>query len=222
MAADEIRVVVADDHDLVRAGLTAIIDAEPGLTVVGEAADGRQASVVVADSAADVVLMDVSMPRVDGIEGLRAVRSVRPEASVIMLTTFNLTESIEQALRAGAAGYLLKTAPAAQLVAAVRAAHRGERVFSPDVQNRFIESFLGQPKTPEPPDALDALTDRESDVFAELARGKSNAEIAAALHLSEATVKTYVTRILAKLGLRDRVQAVIFAVRHGLATDPER
>lgn len=221
MATDEIRVVIVDDHDVVRAGLAAIIDAEAGLLVAGEAGDGDQVAALVQQSAADVVLMDVSMPQVDGLAGLRSVLAECPGTAVIMLTTFNVEESIEQALRAGASGYLLKTAPAAQLISAIRAVHRGERVFSADVQERLIASFLGSARTAEPPDALGSLTDRETEVFAELARGKSNAEIAETLYLSEATVKTYVTRILAKLGLRDRVQAVIFAVRHGLSTEPD-
>lgn len=221
MATDEIRVVIVDDHDVVRAGLAAIIDAEAGLLVAGEAGDGDQVAALVQQSAADVVLMDVSMPQVDGLAGLRSVLAECPGTAVIMLTTFNVEESIEQALRAGASGYLLKTAPAAQLISAIRAVHRGERVFSADVQERLIASFLGSARAVEPPDALGSLTDRETEVFAELARGKSNAEIAETLYLSEATVKTYVTRILAKLGLRDRVQAVIFAVRHGLSTEPD-
>ncbi|HHW83692.1 MAG TPA: response regulator transcription factor [Actinomycetales bacterium] len=214
------RVVVVDDHDLVRAGLVAILGTDPELEVVGEAGDGMAAARAARDAQAHVVLMDLSMPRADGIAGLRAIRSQSPSTAVVMLTTFNMDESIERALREGAAGYLLKTAPAQELVAAVKAAHRGERVFSSGVQDRLVDAFLDKARTPPaPPRSLRELTDREVDVFRELARGQSNAEIAERLHLSEATVKKYVTRILAKLGLRDRVQAVVFAFQHGLTEE---
>jgi len=217
-----IRVVVADDHDLVRAGIVSILDAEPDLEVVAEAADGAQAAEAVKQHGADVVLMDVSMPETDGLEGLARIVAQSPRCVVVMLTTFNMGESIEQALRAGAAGYLLKTASPDEMLAAIRAAHRGERVFSRAVQDRLVDSFLGRARPlPQPPAELKLLTERELDVFIELARGRSNAEIAATLFLSEATVKTYVTRLLAKLGLRDRVQAVIFALQHGLVPDEE-
>ncbi|NLT31458.1 MAG: response regulator transcription factor [Propionibacterium sp.] len=218
-----IRVVVADDHNLVRAGLRSIIEVQPDMEVVGEAVDGREAAGLADRCAADVVLMDVSMPGTDGLAGLAAVRAARPTCAVIMLTTFNVEESIERALRSGAAGYLLKTASADQMLAAIRAAHRGERVFSRAVQDRLVESYLGRAKpTPEPPPEFGLLTEREFQVFTELARGKSNAEIAGTLYLSEGTVKTYVTRLLNKLGLRDRVQAVIFALQHGLLADEEQ
>lgn len=219
---DRIRVVIADDHDVVRAGLAAIVDSEADLRVVGHASNGDEAARVAAEASADVVLMDVSMPGTDGIEGVSAVRKARPEAVVVMLTTFNVDDSIEQALRSGAAGYLLKTASAADLVAAIRSAHAGTRVFSQAVQERLIDSFLGRAEPPPPPpDELNLLTERELEVFGQLARGRSNAEIAKALYLSEATVKTYVTRLLAKLGLRDRVQAVIFALQHGLVIEED-
>lgn len=212
-----IRVVVVDDHDLVRAGLIAILGTEADLLVVGEAGDGLSGARVARDTRADVVLMDLSMPRADGITGLRAIRAQSPDTAVLMLTTFDLGESIEQALREGSSGYLLKTAPSTELVGAVRAAHRGERVFSTAIQDRLISSFLDKNRPPEPPpSSLQELTEREVEVFQELARGQSNIEIANRLHLSEATVKKYVTRILAKLGLRDRVQAVVFAFQHGL------
>lgn len=217
-----IRVVVADDHDLVRAGIVSILESEPDLQVVAQAADGAQAADAVMQHCADVVLMDVSMPVTDGLEGLKRVVANSPMCVVVMLTTFNMSESIEQALRAGAVGYLLKTASPDEMLAAIRAAHRGERVFSRAVQDRLVDSFLGRSRpAPQPPAELKLLTERELEVFIELAKGRSNAEIAAALFLSEATVKTYVTRLLAKLGLRDRVQAVIFALQHGLVPDEE-
>lgn len=221
-AEQVIRVVVADDHDLVRAGIVSILDAEDDLQVVAEACDGAQAADAVMEHGADVVLMDVSMPGTDGLEGLARITARNPMCVVVMLTTFNMSESIEQALRAGAVGYLLKTASPEEMLAAIRAAYRGERVFSRAVQDRLVDSFLGRAKpAPQPPSELELLTERELEVFIELARGRSNAEIAAALFLSEATVKTYITRLLAKLGLRDRVQAVIFALQHGLVPDEE-
>ncbi|MDQ0613687.1 DNA-binding NarL/FixJ family response regulator [Microbacterium sp. W4I4] len=217
-----IRIVVADDHDLVRAGLVAILGVEADMEVVAEASDGAQAAIAAGEQRADVVLMDMSMPGTDGLEGLTRIRADHPHCVVIMLTTFNMVESIEQALRAGAAGYLLKTASPEEMLRAIRAAHRGERVFSRAVQDRLVESFLGQTRPlPEPPAELRLLTERELDVFIELARGRSNSEIAGVLFLSEATVKTYVTRLLAKLGLRDRVQAVIFALQHGLVPEED-
>lgn len=216
---DLIRVVIADDHELVRAGIAAIVSAEPGIEVVGEAANGAEAIEMVRKTAAHVVLMDVSMPTVDGIAGVHRIKQEFPNVAVLMLTTFNIDQHIEDALRAGASGYLLKTAPSEQLVAAIKSANHGQRVFSPAVQDRLVDSYLGQTRTSERPAILDRLTDRELDVFRELARGKSNAEIAGSLFLSEATVKTYVTRILSKLELRDRVQAVVFAFKHGLTAD---
>lgn len=215
-----IRVVIADDHDLVRTGIASIVSVEPDMDVVAEACDGADAAAAVREYIADVVLMDVSMPGADGIDGLREIMATHPSCAVIMLTTFNVDENIDQALRAGAAGYLLKTASGPELLAAIRSVYRGERVFSRAVQDRLVDSFLGHPHSPpELPKGLDLLTERELEVFIELARGKSNVEIAETLYLSEGTVKTYVTRLLAKLGLRDRVQAVIFALQHGMGDD---
>lgn len=217
LAQDAIRVVVVDDHAVVRAGIASIVDAEHDLRVVGEASSGLDAAKVAATTRPHVLLMDISMPGSDGLEGLRAVKAAMPEVQVVMLTTFNVVESIERALREGAAGYLLKTASALDVVESIRAAHRGDRVFSRAIEDRFIDHFLeGGARRPEPPAELRLLTQRELEVFLELARGLSNAEIAQRLYLSEATVKTYVTRFLAKLGLRDRVQAVIFALQYGL------
>lgn len=221
-SARSIRIIVADDHNLVRAGLVAIIDSESDMQVVAEAATGADAADAARTHDPDVVLMDISMPGTDGLEGLAQIRRDRPECVVIMLTTFSMVESVERALRAGAAGYLLKTTSTAEMLQAIRAAQQGQRVFSGPVQDHLIESFLGHARpTPEPPPELRLLTEREFDVFIELARGRSNAEIAQTLFLSEATVKTYVTRLLAKLQLRDRVQAVIFALQHGLVPDDD-
>lgn len=207
-----IRVVVADDQDLIRAGLRAIIDAEPDLVVVGEACDGHDAARLARTAEADVVLMDVQMPGTDGLEGLAATASARPEARVVMLTMYDVDDYVFRALRAGASGFLLKTTPPEQLTAAIRDAHEGLRIFAPSVTERLVRTFVSRPASGEgTPKALHALTERELEVFGAIARGLSNAEIGAELFLSEATVKTYVTRILAKLGLRDRVQAVILA-----------
>ena len=218
-----VRVVITDDHAVVRAGLAAIIDAEPGMLVAGEAGDGTEAVRVARAARADVLLMDISMPGTDGLAGLELMRRELPAVAVIMLTTFNIDDHIARALRAGAAGYLLKTASMHEITAAIRSAHRGERTMSPLVQDRLVDAYLrGAARPPAPPPVLGLLTEREMSVFVELAHGKSNAEIAAALFLSEATVKTYVTRILGKLELRNRVQAVVFALRHGvIAFDDE-
>jgi DNA-binding NarL/FixJ family response regulator len=215
-----IRVVLADDQDLIRAGLRAILDAEDDIQVVAEAADGAAAAAAVAAEGADVVLMDIEMPRVDGIVGTRAVIRGRPQCRVLVLTTFDLDEYVYGALRAGASGFLLKTAPPGELAAAIRACHAGELLFAPTVTRRLVETFVRRPPPVDgiPPE-LGGLTPRELDVLRAIARGLSNAEIAADLYLGESTVKTHVTRILAKLGLRDRVQAVVLAHEKGLVLE---
>ena len=212
-----IRVVLADDQDLVRAGLRAILDAEDDIEVVAEAADGAAAAAAVATEGADVALMDIQMPRVDGIAGTRAVIRDRPQCRVLVLTTFDLDEYVYEALRAGASGFLLKTAPPAQLAAAIRTCHSGDMLFAPTVTRRLVETFVRRPPPVDRvPAELAGLTPRELDVLRAMARGLSNAEIAADLYLGESTVKTHVTRILAKLGVRDRVQAVVLAHETGL------
>ena len=211
-----IRVVVADDQDLIRGGLRAILDADDGVAVVGEAADGREAARVARMERADVVLMDVQMPGGDGIEGVRAVVQARPEARVLMLTMFDLDEYVFGALRAGASGFLLKTTPPGELVAAIRAVHSGDLLFAPTVTRRLVETYVRRPPAGSVPQVVSALTERELDVLRSMAKGRSNAEIGAELFLGEATVKTHVTRILAKLGVRDRVQAVVVAYESGL------
>ncbi|ODU05406.1 MAG: DNA-binding response regulator [Pseudonocardia sp. SCN 72-86] len=213
-----IRVAIVDDHDLIRGGMRAILDAEPDVQVVAEATDGTGAARIVAAAAADVVLMDVRMPGTDGIAATGEVLAALPRCRVLVLTMFDLDEYVVGALRAGASGFLLKTTPPAELADAVRACHRGDLLFAPTVTRRLVEAYV---RTPPPgvgvPERLRALTPRELDVLREIARGLSNAEIARCLFLGEATVKTHVTRVLAKLGLRDRVQAVVVAYESGLA-----
>ena len=212
-----IRVALVDDQDLIRGGLRAILDAEDDIEVVGEAADGGGAVHLATARLADVVLMDVQMPVVDGIEGTRRVVHARPECRVVVLTMFDLDEYVFAALRAGASGFLLKTTPPDELAAAVRACHSGEMLFAPAVTRRLVETYVRHPPRPDGvPGRLGELTEREIDVLRAIARGLSNAEIAAELYLGEATVKTHVTRILSKLGLRDRVQAVVLAYECGL------
>jgi DNA-binding NarL/FixJ family response regulator len=217
-----IRVGIVDDQALIRGGLRAILDAEEDIEVVGEASDGAGAVRLASARLADVVLMDVQMPVVDGIEGTRRVIEARPECRVVVLTMFDLDEYVFAALRAGASGFLLKTTPPDELAAAVRACHGGEMLFAPTVTRRLVETYVRHPPAPDGvPDHLEELTAREVDVLRAIARGLSNGEIAAELYLGEATVKTHVTRILGKLGLRDRVQAVVLAYECGLVL-PQR
>jgi DNA-binding NarL/FixJ family response regulator len=211
-----IRVLLADDQSLVRAGFRMIIKAEPGIEVVGEAGDGAEAVALAAELAPDVVLMDVRMPEMDGIEATRRV--VRDESSprVLVLTTFDLDEYVYAALRAGASGFLLKDAPEEQLVSAIRVIATGGSLFAPSVTRRLIEEFARRSEAATPPPAVDALTAREVDVLRLVARGLTNAEIAAELVVSEHTVKTHVAHVLQKLDLRDRTQAVVVAYESGL------
>jgi len=214
-----LRVVVVDDQALVRAGLRMILRAEPDVEVVGEAGDGRAALEVVAATAPDVVLMDVRMPEMDGIEATRRLTAVPGSARVLVLTTFDLDALVYDALQAGASGFLLKEAPPEQLVAGVRTVAAGEQLLAPTVTRRLIERFTSQ-APPVPPGTVDELTPRELEVLQHIARAMSNAEIAARLFVSETTVKTHVARILMKLGLRDRVQAVVYAYERGLVQAP--
>jgi len=217
-----IRVVVADDQDLIRAGLRAIVEAEPDLEVVAEASDGHDAARLAREAEADVVLMDVQMPGLDGLEGIAAVAAARPEARVLVLTMYDVDDYVFRALRAGASGFLLKTTPPEELTTAIRDAHEGRRSFAPSVTERLVRTYVARPApSTGVPEVLRELTDRELEVFRAIARGMSNAEISGELYLSEATVKTYVTRILAKLGLRDRVQAVILAYECGAVGERE-
>lgn len=211
-----IRILVADDQQLVRSGFRMILRSDPALEVVGEAADGVEAVSLARELRPDVVLMDVRMPRVDGIEATRQVTAAGEAPRVLVLTTFDLDEYVFAALRAGASGFLLKDAPEEQLLAAIRVVADGGSLFAPSVTRRLVERFadLGGPAAP--PASLAALTARELEVLRLLARGRSNAEIAAELVLSEHTVKTHVARVLSKLDLRDRIQAVILAYECGL------
>ena len=213
-----IRVVLVDDQALVRTGFRMILDETPDIEVVGEAADGLTAVDLIGRVHPDVVLMDVRMPGLDGIEATRRLRPAgRPSPRVIILTTFDLDEYVFAGLRAGASGFLLKDTLAADLLAAVRVVAAGESVAAPTVTRRLIAHFIGTGQVrPDGDTRLAALTAREREVLTLIARGLSNAEIAGALHLSEGTVKTHIGRILGKLNLRDRVQAVILGYEVGL------
>jgi DNA-binding NarL/FixJ family response regulator len=210
-----LRVVLADDQDLVRAGFRVILGTEPGIEVVGEAGDGVQAVELVTSLRPDVVLMDVQMPRMDGLEATRQILSLGYGTRVVILTTFDREDYLFEALQSGASGFLLKNASPEDLVESVRVVARGDALLSPEVTRRVIARFstAGRERTRPP-----SLTDREFEVLVELATGASNAEIAASLFLGEATVKTHVSRVLAKLRLRDRTHAVVFAYEHGIVT----
>jgi DNA-binding NarL/FixJ family response regulator len=214
-----VRILIADDQALVRAGFKMILDAEDDLEVVGEAVDGLQAVELCRRLAPDVVLMDIRMPELDGIEATRRVVSADGSTvRVLMLTTFDLNEYVYEALRAGASGFLLKDVPPEQLAAGIRVVADGEALLAPSITKRLIQEFAEvAPAMPQPPQGMDELTARELEVFKLVARGLSNAEIAAELIVSETTVKTHVARMLMKLGLRDRVQAVVLAYEHGVA-----
>jgi len=221
---DPIRVLVVDDQELVRSGFCVILEAVDGVEVVGEAGNGEAAVAAVAAHQPDVVLMDIRMPGMDGLEATRLITRQSPTApKVVMLTTFDLDDYVYEALRAGASGFLLKDSPRHDLIAAVRAAAAGDALLAPSVTRRLIEVFARRPPETSPsPSRLASLTTREQDVLLLLARGRSNSEIAAALFVSEATVKTHVGNLLAKLGLRDRVQAVILAYETGVVVPGEQ
>jgi DNA-binding NarL/FixJ family response regulator len=213
-----VRVIIADDQQLVRAGFTMILSTYSDIEVVAEATDGNEAVALTASLVPDVVLMDIQMPGINGIEAThRIVRDTH--ARVLILTTFDLDEYVYEALRAGATGFLLKDIPPEQLVAAVRTAHQGDALLAPSVTRRLIEEFT-QPRLPGPAPVprLEQLSPREAEVFQLLARGLTNHEIAQHLIVGENTVKTHVARILTKLDLRDRVQAVVLAYETGLVT----
>ena len=214
----KIRVALVDDQELVRAGFRMVLDAQPDMTVTGEAADGQAAVELAARGESDVMVMDVRMPRMDGVEAARQICAAGSRPRVLMLTTFDLDEYAFAALKAGASGFLLKDVPPEELLFAIRAVHSGDAVVAPSTTRRLIDRFA--PMLPSgahdaEPD-LTGLTSREREVLALIAQGLSNTEIAERLFVSEATVKTHVGRVLSKLGLRDRVQAVVFAYETGI------
>ena len=213
-----IRVLVVDDQVLVRAGFRMILEAEPDMVVAAEAGDGEAAVARAVDSAPDVVLMDVRMPGMDGIEATRRILDRTAAPKVIMLTTFDMDEYVHDALQAGASGFLLKDVPPEQLVDGIRAVLSGESLLSPSITRRMIEVYLDRPRSAPPSGLLATLTPREREILGLLARGLSNAEIADRLIVSETTVKTHVARVLMKLQLRDRVQAVIYAYETGVVS----
>ena len=214
-----IRVLLVDDQDLVRAGFAMVLGSQPDLAVVGEAADGAAATKLAREIPADVIVMDVRMPGLDGVAATREICQAAERPRVLILTTFDLDEYAFEALRAGASGFLLKSAPPEELLYAIRSVHNGDSVVAPSTTRRLISRFL--PHLPGPQQAPDRehlaeLTAREREVLAEVGAGLSNAEIAARLYISEATVKTHVGHIMAKLGLRDRIQAVVYTYETGL------
>jgi DNA-binding NarL/FixJ family response regulator len=211
-----LRVVVADDQALVRTGFRMIIDARDDLEVVGEASDGREAVRLTREARPDVVLMDVRMPVLDGIEATRRIVADGSTARVLVLTTWDLDAHVVAALRAGASGFLLKDIRPAELVDAIRLTARGDALLAPSVTRRVLDRFLRTAPDVEPPPGLEKLSGREREVLTLIGQALSNAEIAARLGLSEATVKNHLTAVLRKLGLRDRVQAVVAAYDHGL------
>ncbi|CAA9313890.1 MAG: Two-component transcriptional response regulator, LuxR family [uncultured Friedmanniella sp.] len=211
-----VRVLVVDDNELLRAGLVTVLRSDARLEVVGEAASGPAAVRQALDLRPDVVLMDVEMPGGDGITAIARLREQAPAVRCLVLTMFDLDDYVVDALRAGATGFLLKTTEAATLTAAVRSCAAGETTLGPSVMARLIDSYLARPAEPAP--GLHRLTERELEVLRSMAKGLSNAEIGRELYLAETTVKTHVARILSKLGVRDRVQAVVLAHRSGVAT----
>jgi DNA-binding NarL/FixJ family response regulator len=219
-----IRVLIADDQQLVRAGFALILKPHADLDVIGEAADGAEAVALAAQRRPDVILMDIRMPGMDGLEATRRVLADPAQAKtrVLVLTTFDLDDYVYEALRAGASGFLLKDVGREELVAAVRVVASGDALLAPSVTRRLLEEFARRPADDRPPPAsLDPLTPRELEVLALVARGRSNAEIAAELYVGEATVKSHVAHLLMKLGLRDRVHAVIHAYEVGLVRPGE-
>jgi DNA-binding NarL/FixJ family response regulator len=214
-----IRILIADDQSLVRTGFRMILDAEPDLDVVGEAVDGREAVDKAKAAKPDVILMDIRMPDLDGIEATRRIVAEGGESApkILMLTTFDLNEYVYEALRAGASGFLLKDVPAEQLADGVRVVAAGEALLAPSVTRRLLAEFAQvRPRDAAPPPAFEELTPRELEVFRLIARGLSNAEVAQELIVSETTVKTHVARVLMKLSLRDRIQAVVLAYESGI------
>ncbi|HET9077230.1 MAG TPA: response regulator transcription factor [Acidimicrobiales bacterium] len=222
------RVLLVDDQELIRSGLRMVLEEQPDLAVVGEAADGEQAVRAVGEVDPHVVVMDVRMPGMDGVEATRVIAAAAPSVRVLVLTTFDLDEYAFTALRFGASGFLLKDVPPSQLAAAIVAIADGDAVVAPSVTRRLLDAYADRLPDlrggggPDPDHPLSTLTDREREILIEVAAGRSNSEIAGRLFLAEATVKTHLGRILNKLGLRDRVQAVVFAYQTGLVAPGDR
>ncbi|MCA0295916.1 MAG: response regulator transcription factor [Actinobacteria bacterium] len=225
MPEERIRVVLVDDQQLVRAGLAMVVDAQPDMVVAAQAGSGPEAVALVARTGCDIVLMDVRMPGMDGLEATRRILDDADAAGstpprVVMLTTYDLDEYLLEAIKAGASGFLLKNAPPDDLLAAIRTVHTGDAVIAPSATRRLLAHVAASPATIEPDVAdprLESLSEREREVLELIARGLSNAEISGTLYLSETTVKTHVRHVLAKLGVRDRVQAVVVAYESGVA-----
>ena len=217
-----IRVLLVDDERLLRTGFSMILRSEPDLEVVGEAADGREAISAVARLNPDVVLMDIRMPGLDGLEATRRIMAGTDPPRILVLTTFDLDSYVYTALAAGASGFLLKDTPEDQLIAAIRAVAAGNGLFAPSVTSRLIAHFAAQNQRLTPPPALATLTEREREILKLLARALSNADIGATLHISEHTVRTHVTRVLSKLHLHDRAQAIVAAYEAGIIRPGER
>ncbi|MGP4023714.1 response regulator [Actinomadura sp. 3N407] len=217
--SEKTRILVVDDQTVVREGLVLLLELLPGLDVAGSCGDGEQAVAMVAELSPDVVLMDLRMPRVDGVEATRRIKQAHPDVEVVVLTTYADDESIFAALRAGARGYLTKDAGADEIARAVDAVRGGAAQLDPGVQRRLVEAVAAdeRPRRPVPGALPDGLTRREAEVLALIAQGRSNTEIAGDLFISEATVKTHINNLFAKANLRDRAQAVTYAFRHGLA-----
>ncbi|GAA3577124.1 response regulator transcription factor [Amycolatopsis ultiminotia] len=209
-------VLICDDQELVRVGLRMIVDSQPDLAVVAEAADGAEAVELARQQRPDLVLMDVRMPVLDGVAATGRICAELPDTAVLVITTFDLDEYAYSALRAGAGGFLVKDAPSEEMLVAIRGVLRGDSMVSPSVTKRLLERYLADQPTPLDEERLNTLTEREKDVLSLIARGLSNTEIARQLFIGETTVKTHVGRILGKLGLRDRVHAVVFAYESGL------
>jgi NarL family two-component system response regulator LiaR len=218
-----IRVLIADDHDIVRKGLRALLATEPDIEVVGEAEDGKEAISSAEALQPDVILMDLVMPEVDGIEAIRQITTARPEARILVLTSFSTDDTVFPAIKAGALGYLLKDTGPQELVQAIHEVYRGESSLHPTIARKLLEEISGSPgqqetREPTPENAVDPLTEREIEVLRLVAQGRSNQEIAEQLVISEATVRTHVSHVLGKLHLASRTQAALYALREGLAS----
>ena len=211
-----IRVLIADDESVIRSSLRLLVEHEPGMSVIGEAADGREAVDLAREHRPDVVLMDVQMPRMSGLEATRSLCSEVAGPRVIVLTMFDLDEYVFEALRAGASGFLLKNSPPSEVLRAIRVAYDGEALLAPEVTRRLIDRFAGPSRDHTEDSGVGRLTERERETLQLIGRGLSNAEIAAALFVTQTTVRTYVSRILSKLGARDRAQLVVVAYESGL------